>query len=180
MIGIIVVFPKKEVALKIKNILVKNGYEVSAVCLTGARVMQVTEQLESGIIVSGIRFSDMIYHELKECLPEHFDMVVVANRHQWEEYGDDDVIFLPLPMKGFDLVDTVADMVTDMTRRMKKARGKPKTRSADDQGVINRAKMLLMESGNYTEEEAHRYLQKQSMDSGTNMVETAYMVLDMF
>ena len=30
-----------------------------------------------------------------------------------------------------------------------------------------------------TEEEAHRYLQKCSMDSGTNMVETAMMVLSM-
>ena len=28
-----------------------------------------------------------------------------------------------------------------------------------------------------TEEEAHRYLQKTSMDSGTNMVETAQMIL---
>ena len=28
-----------------------------------------------------------------------------------------------------------------------------------------------------SEEEAHRYLQKSSMDSGTNMVETAEMVL---
>lgn len=28
-----------------------------------------------------------------------------------------------------------------------------------------------------TEEEAHRYLQKHSMDNGTGMVETAQMVL---
>ncbi len=30
-----------------------------------------------------------------------------------------------------------------------------------------------------TEEEAHKYLQKCSMDSGTNLVETAAMVLAM-
>ncbi|MCI9142247.1 MAG: ANTAR domain-containing protein, partial [Lachnospiraceae bacterium] len=30
-----------------------------------------------------------------------------------------------------------------------------------------------------TEEEAHRYLQKCSMDSGTNLAETALMVLSM-
>lgn len=180
MINIIVVFPKKEVTLKIKNILIKNGYEVSAVCLTGARVMQAVGQMEAGVIVSGIRFADMMYHELRDCLPDNFEMIVVANRHQWEEYGDDDVIYLPLPMKGFDLIDTVADILVDMNRRMKKNRDKPKLRSADDQGVINQAKLLLMKRGSYTEEEAHRYLQKQSMDSGTNMVETAHMVLDMF
>ena len=31
-----------------------------------------------------------------------------------------------------------------------------------------------------TESEAHRYMQKCSMDSGTNLVETAQMVLDAF
>ena len=36
---------------------------------------------------------------------------------------------------------------------------------------------LLMERNRMTEEEAHRYIQKYSMDSGTNMVEMAKMVL---
>ena len=70
LINIIVVFPKKEVALKIKNILVKNGYDVAAVCLTGARAMEAVERLEAGVIVSGIRFVDMVYHELREYLPD--------------------------------------------------------------------------------------------------------------
>ena len=34
-----------------------------------------------------------------------------------------------------------------------------------------------MERNNMTEEEAHRYLQKHSMDNSTNLVETAQMVL---
>ena len=42
---------------------------------------------------------------------------------------------------------------------------------------IRKAKELLMTRNNMSEEEAHRYLQKSSMDSGTNMVETAEMVL---
>ena len=36
---------------------------------------------------------------------------------------------------------------------------------------------LLMERNHLTEEEAHRYIQKSSMDNGTNMVETAQMIL---
>ncbi|MCD7750267.1 MAG: ANTAR domain-containing protein, partial [Lachnospiraceae bacterium] len=43
-----------------------------------------------------------------------------------------------------------------------------------------RAKELLSLRRGYTEAEAHRYLQKTSMDSGTNLVEAAYMVIDMF
>ena len=36
-----------------------------------------------------------------------------------------------------------------------------------------------MERNHMDEEEAHRYLQKCSMDSGTNLAETAQMVLSM-
>lgn len=43
--NIIVVFPKKEVALKIKNILVKNGYDVAAVCLNGAQAIAAAGHL---------------------------------------------------------------------------------------------------------------------------------------
>ena len=35
----------------------------------------------------------------------------------------------------------------------------------------------MMERNRMTEPEAHKYLQKCSMDSGTNLVETAQMVL---
>ena len=43
--------------------------------------------------------------------------------------------------------------------------------------LLREAKVLLMNRNNMTEDEAHHYLQKCSMDSGTNMVETAQMVL---
>ena len=36
-----------------------------------------------------------------------------------------------------------------------------------------------MERNHMTEEEAHRYIQKCSMDSGTSLTETARMVLSM-
>ena len=49
--------------------------------------------------------------------------------------------------------------------------------SAEEQGVLRRAKKLLMKRNHLSEPEAHRYLQKNSMDSGTNIVETAEMVL---
>ena len=107
MLNIVVVFPKKEIVLKMKNVLIKNGFDVSAVCVTGAQAIQAVERLEAGVVVCGIRFADMIYNELKECIPDTFEMVVIASNAQWQEYGDDDVIYLPLPLKAYDLVDTV-------------------------------------------------------------------------
>ena len=56
-------------------------------------------------------------------------------------------------------------------------KSQPKKRNLKEQAYIDEAKKLLMERNNMSEEEAHRYIQKHSMDSGTNMVETAQMVL---
>ena len=43
--------------------------------------------------------------------------------------------------------------------------------------MITQAKYLLMERNGLTEEQAHRFLQKKSMDSGVGLVQTAKLVL---
>ena len=70
-------------------------------------------------------------------------------------------------------------MTQAQTRRKKKDRQKPRERDEEERQLITRAKELLMERNNMTETEAHRYIQKCSMDSGTNMVETAQMVMSL-
>ena len=90
-----------------------------------------------------------------------------------------DVICLPMPLKVHDLVDTLEMMVQSQARIRKKQRMRPKERNMEEQNLIMRAKELLMERNNMTESEAHRYIQKCSMDSGTNLVETAQMVISL-
>ena len=80
-------------------------------------------------------------------------------------------------MKAGDLVNTVNMILTQQERKRKKEKNKPKTRSWREQNYISNAKFLLMERNHLSEEDAYRYIQKCSMDSGTNMVETAQMVL---
>ena len=58
-------------------------------------------------------------------------------------------------------------------------REKPKERSGEEISLIHEAKYLLMDRNHMTEDEAYRYIQKCSMDSGTKMAETAQMVLTM-
>ena len=66
-----------------------------------------------------------------------------------------------------------------IARRRKKQRQKPKERSKEEVLQIGRAKALLMERNNMTEEEAHRYIQKRSMDNATGLTETAQMILSL-
>ena len=50
----------------------------------------------------------------------------------------------------------MSDLLTDIHRKLKQEKEKPDKRSADEQGVINQAKSLLIEKNGMTEEEAHQ------------------------
>ena len=64
-----------------------------------------------------------------------------------------------------------------LRKKRQKRREAAKKRNHEQKAIIEEAKALLMGRNKMTEEEAHRYLQKSSMDSGTNMLETAQMIL---
>lgn len=180
MISVIVVFPKLEEAKSIKNLLVRNGIEVMAACTTAAQVINMTDDLDYGIVVSGYKFVDMMYSELLEYLPDTFDMLLVASKRYYAECSANDIVCLSMPIKAADLVETVQLMYDKLYTQMKKAKSKPAVRTEEEKKIISHAKMMLMKKKGMTEEEAHKYIQKKSMDNGTNMVETAHMILDIF
>lgn len=177
MSSIIVVFPKREVATNIRNILVRNGIDVMSVCTTGAQAIQNADNLDEGIIVCGYKLQDMIYTELREYLPKTFEMLLIASPDKCGDVQETGVVGLATPIKVFDLMNTMDMLIQNMERRRKKRKAEQKNRNPQQQALVKHAKELLMERNHMTEGEAHRYLQKCSMDSGTNMVETAQMVL---
>lgn len=176
--NIIVVFPKLEDAKNIRNALVKNGFLVPAICTTGAQALQHADELGSGIVVSGYSFSDMIYSELQADLPQEFEMLLVASQRRLEECRGANLMCVSIPIKLHDLINTLNLMQEARARRDRRA-SKPKPRNERDTIIICQAKELLMARNNMTESEAHRYIQKCSMNNGTNMVETAKMVLSL-
>ena len=93
---IIVVFPRRDNAVNIRNVLVRAGMEVSAVCLTGAKVLQYVDNWSDGIVVCGYRLQDMQYTELREALPFSFDMLLVAPPSKWMDELPEGVVGLPL------------------------------------------------------------------------------------
>ena len=164
MTNLIVALPKPEDAKGIKNVLVRGGFRVTGVCTTGAQVISQVDGLGDGIVICGYKLADMVYSQLRECLPKGFEMLLMASDR---------------PLKVNDLISTVGMMEEGIVRRRRKARSAPKARSAEETALLKEAKEILMARNHLTEDEAHKYLQKCSMDSGTNLVETAAMVLAM-
>ena len=178
MSNIIVALPKLEDAKHISDILRRHGLITTTICTTGSKVLSVMQQLESGIVICTRRFSDMYYTQLLEYKPEFFEILLLVPKSGLDTRVPD-IITLTLPLKASDLASTVEMMLTQQARRIKKKKSLPKKRSSEEQKYIDDAKRALMTKNNMVEEEAFRYIQKCNMDSGTNMVEVAQMILDM-
>ena len=180
MANIVVVFRKVSDAKEIRNVLMRSGFSVTAVCTTGISAVNQMDILGSGIVVCGYQLSDMFYTELRDNLPKSSEMLLMAREDALPSLRDNGIVCLSLPVKMKDLVDTVAMMERTLEARRKKKRSEAKARSQEENSVIARAKALLMDRNNMTEPEAHRYLQKCAMDTGTDLAETAQMVMDLY
>ena len=174
--SIIVALPKLEDAKRISEMLKQRGLQTAAVCTSASKVLSTVHQLDNGVVICGRRLPDMHYTQLAEYLPEYFEMLLLSSRTSLNEETEG-IMTLGVPFRGKDLIDTVEMMLAQQARRLKKLKSGPKKRTEQEQNYINNAKWVLMERNHMTEQEAFRYMQKCSMDSGTNMVETAQLIL---
>lgn len=116
MADVIVVFPNKDNAINIRNILTRGGCEVIGVCTTGAQVLHYTELLDEGIVVCGYKLADMLYTELREYLPKEFEMLLVASPEKWQGDNMEGVVGLNMPIKVYDLLNTMNMMLRRWTQ----------------------------------------------------------------
>lgn len=177
MTSIIIVLPKLQDSKTIKNLLVRNGFDVCVVCGSGSQAISMMDNFDDGIVICGYKLVDMMYSELHECMPPGFDMLLMASEHLLAECKGNDIMCLSMPLKLHDFLNTVELMTNSIAYKRKKKKAQPRIRKPEEVTLINEAKALLMSRNNMTEDEAHRYMQKCSMDSGATLVETAQMVL---
>ncbi|MCR5667131.1 MAG: ANTAR domain-containing protein [Eubacterium sp.] len=179
MLSIVVAFPKPEVARNIRNVLVKNGYDVAAVCTTGGQAIGKMHDLEYGILVCGYRFVDMPCEEIVPYMPANFEMLLITSKAVLFDDFERNIVSCSMPLKVHEFLSTLEMMAYAIERRRKKIKAQPKKRSAKEQAIIDQAKHILMERNQLSEEQAHKYLQKTSMDSATSLTETAQMIISM-
>lgn len=177
--NIILAFSQDGIAQSIKKILGQSGYNVVAVCQNGAQALNTVSNLETGIVICGYRMVDMMYSELYEYLPNGFQMIMIASASNILEKEVKNLICLSMPLKIHELLQTLEMMEGQIIRYRRKMRSRPKKRSEEDKRIIEKAKACLMEKNGFTEDEAHRYIQKRSMEDGTELVEISQMILSL-
>ena len=176
MAGVIVVFPKPEDSKSIKNLLIHNGYDNVFSCATGSKAITLADTLGEGVIICGYRMPDMSYTDIYYNVEGRFEMLLVASR---QKLLDDDtgVAMVEMPIKVRDFLNSVEMMQNNIYEKYRRKRKSPPKRIEEEQRIVDEAKAVLMQKNNMTENEAHRYIQKNAMDSGRTMVDTATSIL---
>ena len=173
--SIVIALPNAEHARQVRGLLMRYGFEVGGVSTTGAGALLAMSGLFGGVLICAYHLKDMFYRDILEQMPEEFEMILVATPAVLAQ-APSGLVCLELPLKGRDLVETLRMVLRAREKKAKKKPKPPQPRPEEDQRQIERAKELLMERNHMSEEEAHRYLQKISMETGNSLVETAEMI----
>lgn len=175
MTNIIIAFPSGTDAEKIRGILQRRGFDISTVCTSGSSVLQAMQRLGEGIVISGFRFRDMTCYQLAEMRPASFELVIIASEANLSDGAPPGVHVLTIPLKLTPLAELLEQLQSRVRPRNKKPGG-TSSRSRVQNEEIEQVKAMLMARRGITEPEAHKYLQKTSMDNGTGILETARML----
>lgn len=171
---ILIAFEGEKTRQRMTEIFESCGIRVSAACGSGSEILRWCGRMNGGVILSGYKLCDMTAEELYENLPQGFSMLLLAAPMQLEVFGYEEVCRLVAPARKSELVGSVRMLLDQLGEETAPV---PK-RSEEDKLLITKAKELLMERNHMTEEQAHRFIQKRSMDTGAKMVQTAMKILD--
>lgn len=171
---VVVAFESEKTCHRIKDIIEQEGLAPCIICRSGAEVKRVVAKQHVFTVICGFKLPDTSAVSLLEDLPQSCSMLLVANQSQLDLCDDSDMFKLASPVSRGDLIGSVK-MLLQLHQKLERYT-RPQ-RSDEEQSLIREAKAVLMYRNGMTEEEAHRFLQKQSMDHGAKLTDTARMVL---
>ena len=103
---IIIAYPNKEVALRLRALLVGEGLRVSHICALGSSALGAAGEKDAGVIICASLLRDMGAGTLAEQLPADFDVVALSKNGKTEYMGN--LITLTLPLDRQEFLQTVA------------------------------------------------------------------------
>ena len=173
--NIIVAFEAEENRRRIVDMLESGGIHVGNTCRSGAEVIRIVNKIGGGLVVCGFKLKDMTAADLADNLSGIATLLTIASPMRMQLCDKENVFKLPTPITKSDLMASVRMMSQVEQKYYKTALP---GRDPEEEKLIKMAKELLMDRNLMTEEEAHRFIQKRSMNTGSKMVETARVIIN--
>ncbi|MEL4107123.1 response regulator [Oscillospiraceae bacterium WX1] len=174
---IIVAFDNENNRKRICDMLEASGIAVRTSCRSGSEAIRTVRKLSGGIIICGYKLSEMTVTDLAYDLGNQAMILAIAPQQQLELCSNDNVFKLPTPFTKGDLISSVRMLLQMEQKHYRVAQPR---RTEKETEVINKAKELLISRNGMTEQEAHRFIQRRSMDTGAKAIETARLIIESY
>lgn len=177
MSSILVAYANPDLAKKIAAVLHSGGLHASGICISGAQVTEfMNRHYHGGVVVCGERLLDMQADHLLHNAGSGYDFVFIRKSPPGSSGAGS--LTLLQPIKRVALIATVNMLLNLSNFTSLEVRKKLAAGDSDEKELIASAKNLLISRNCLTEMQAHRFIQKKSMDTGKKMVETALIILN--
>ena len=176
---IILAFASERAHAQLTRTLGSGGLVPTVSCFSGAEAIRAARKLGSAVVICGFRLRDMTAELLAADLAGIAPVLVVSSPGNLALCGDENLIKLAVPATRAEFFASL-DLARGALTGAAPAAHPLARRSAGEEHLIRRAKAALMETNLMSEAEAHRFLQKYSMDAGMRLADTARLILERY
>ena len=175
---IIIALGNIDTAAKLKTLLCQEGYEIIALCTSGNELIRLVMQYSPDLVLVGYKFKDMSLLDAYENLVDYTSFLALVNEPYRSYIEEDTDIYCMGTKISSVLLTNAIDLIFQSKRRIQKLKQKVEKleHTLEDRKLIEKAKGQLMATSGLTENEAFRYMQKISMDSGRRMKDIAGLI----
>ena len=166
-----VAFHDGETAERIASFLRGSGYEVIRTCSSADEVRRTFRMIQDGILIAGVRLRNRSLDEVAADLNDHVEILCLCRPDQFSQISSEKIFRQAMPVTRSVLI-AWADMLAQLHyQRLPR-------RTESDRDMIQKAKDIIMEQKQIDETEAHRYLQRLSMNLHQPMSKVAERIVD--
>ncbi len=172
--NILAAFSNERVLGVVEKALASENIRLAYSCKSVSELKKSINYCQGGIIICGYKLKDGAIVQFIDDIPEDFSVILIGNKSQADMCESERVFKLIVPLKKDDLICSVYMLLSmgegGYTR-------KTSFRTSEEEKIIRKAKEILIDRYNLTEEQAHKYLQKKSMDTGRKIIDVAKLIL---
>jgi len=186
-VRIIIGSSNDKVSKQLSQFLINNGYNVVGVTSDSYEMLRRIHTVYPDLTILDENVRGMSASELSNVLVNEkvCPVIVLTNSSNIRNYVSlsQEPTFVPLikPVNRQNLLNTIS-IIIKTSKNIQKLENELKKlkEKSDTKVLISKAKRLLMENMGLTEEEAHRRIQKQSMNKGIPKVKIAEAIITMY
>ncbi|GMQ63502.1 ANTAR domain-containing response regulator [Vallitalea maricola] len=184
---IIVGSSNKKILKQLSHFLNENGYNVVGETTDGYDILRRIHTVYPDLCIMDFNMKGLNGHDVGEVLVADnvcpiITIIGSSELHYFTNLKHEPIFSLLVKPINKDLLINTIDLLVKTSRSITRLRKEVSTlkKKQEDKQIINQAKQLLIEYNGLTEEEAHRKIQKLSMNKGISKKIVAIEIINKY